>query len=272
MLRRHCEAMCISDESVFMTIRDVDAMARETKREFVLITDLQGNKVRDWGSRGFGPGCFLCINSIAVLNYDCHLEVLVSDYGRVQAFRPADGSCLRVWTSDVCGAKLGPIVSLGCVRNLIYMLDILKDRIDVFSVIHGDKSNCFAFPVMQWPRHLSCGTEEVYVISLKELIVYSALDGTELRRLPPPCPIPTFPSLGSISCSPSGGALAITNRFPHVIYLISAADGSILGRTDFHDTLFAWQEKGKDDKLWALRHQESSVLVPFQVPFPIKLN
>lgn len=214
--------------------------------EYVLVTDLQGTKVRDWGSGSTainGPGRFSDISSILAVNDG---TVLVADCWRVQAFR-ANGSRFHVWTSAVCGQALGSNLYLarGCATDWIYVLDRLGDRVDVFELT-GNKSPRFAFPVARDSRDLSCGAEEVYVINSTHLVVHAARDGTELRTLP----AHSAPNLMSLSCSSVGYAVVLADIFGDYghhrisrIFRISAADGSVLKQTYFNDHFIQKSDK-----------------------------
>lgn len=205
--------------------------------EYVLLTDLQGNVVHKWGSRGTGPGFFAGINSIICVN---HGAILVSDFGRVQALRRSDGSCFRTWRSAICGKKLQFFVHLGCIRELVFMLDVLRATIEVVELAGR---SLFAFPVIMRASGVSCGPEEVYVINSAQVAVYSAADGTELRSLP------TWSWSGEptyVSYGPSA-ALAL-NAIPcgkkdDGIFIL-APDGTLLGRTSHNaqPTVFSWNE------------------------------
>lgn len=241
-------AMCISNETVFI------AMVNERNNEcaeYVLVTDLQGDTVRTWGSRGYGPGCFSFINSIVCAN---HGAILVSDNGRVQAFRP-DGLCFRSWTSAVCGNFFGFSVRLGCThahgRELVFMLDRARANVDVFELAGP---GLFEFPVIANAQDISCGPEEVYVMDWTRVVVYSAVDGTKLRTLvtilaSPPNLASVYWKCTRLTYGPSG-AIAIVSFFygSHLpedgicSHVISAADGSRLGRTSCNTkpSILAW--------------------------------
>lgn len=251
--------MCIMEETVFM------AVFQGSRGEYILVTDLQGNRVRDWGSStGNGPCSFSGVSSITYVDSN---TILVSDAKRVQAFR-SDGSCLRIWGSSVCGEQFGVLLFLGCVRvrKLMCVLDHAAARIDVFDM-HGPGR--FAFPVMNDPFDLTCGPEEVFVLDQTQIVVYSALDGTQLRTLEA-LSTQGFPTRGYIDYGPRS-TLAIvqicSRYFIDGIRILSADDGRLLVRGD-HNTdddevvAVAWQ---KNSELWGLRER---AIAPFNSNIP----
>lgn len=248
--------MYIHDETVFIALRDLIALRDEDdkdcwdiKDECVLVTDLRGNVVRQWGSHDIRPGCFSGICSIVCVqdHMTQSSAVLVSDIGRVQAFR-SDGQLFRTWTSAVCGEELGAILQLSSIhpQELVFMLECLGDRVDVFN-LHG--SRCFTFPVIAEPRDMSCGPEEVYVLNARQVAVYSALDGTELRTVPIPQQSTAYVSMVyGPNATLAIASWCTTGLQDSLIIVISAGDGSLLGHASCNaqTSMLSWQEKHSD--------------------------
>lgn len=180
----------------------------------------------------------------------------------------------------MCGEKLGYRLHLACVGNLMYVLDGCQARIDTFQLRGNKSGRPFAFPVIPRARQLTCGPEEVYVMSLTKVVVYSALDGTQLRTLSPVLLSQTlvyclaYSPTGTLVISPVflGFGKTEKNCSVYCIQILSPADGTLLRQIDFcdvesSDVVCAWDE---NSDLWAVRGRWSEAAFTSSSPF--KLN
>lgn len=136
----------------------------------------------------------------------------------VQSFR-LDGSCVHVWRSAVCGKELGLFVQLGCVQDLVFMLDRLRANVNVFELSGPSR---FSFSVIDGPQKINPG----------QVTVYSAVDGTELHSQ-------------SIKIDdPKSEILCRCSRVPghRPVMAINTSVGPIKFTTE--DVALAWHERG----------------------------
>ncbi|RKZ11583.1 hypothetical protein DRQ50_13355, partial [bacterium] len=106
----------------------------------VLVFDLSGNFLRDFGQPGTGPGQFLTPQGLAIDHLDL---VYVSDKERndVQVFSPGGEFLYAIGKSDKRGSGMNEIESMAIHRERLHIADEGNHRVQIFGIRGGHLGN-----------------------------------------------------------------------------------------------------------------------------------
>jgi hypothetical protein len=190
-----------------------DVYVADSARSRISVFDRSGNKLRDWGSYGAGPGAFVGLSAVAV---GPDGSVYAADASSVQKFRPDGGFVVRwggwgsapgafEWTSGIAAGADGTV----------YVTDRGNRRIQAF-----DRDGGFLRVVAKHGPQIDLDDPRGIAVAADGSLVVAESDDDRLFRLSATGELLgswDTPSVIDVAIDPTDGTILATDRNGHLV-------------------------------------------------------